>query len=84
MSVFAPSKPEKIVAHQLYEAKRLLLEHQAAAEYHGAMVAMYGQRVNRLAKPVPDTTPCSTCASFDGKRCGAAEQFHDFSCHTPD
>lgn len=46
--IFAPTKPEKIVEHQLYEARRLKLEHQAAAEHHQALAQMYGAREVRL------------------------------------
>lgn len=48
MSLFTPTKPEKIVAHQRYEAERFLLEHEAAAEYHKAMAEMYRARLERL------------------------------------
>lgn len=48
MSLFTPTKPEKIVAHQRYEAERFLLEHKAAAEYHAAMAEMYRARLERL------------------------------------
>ena len=46
--IFAPTKPEKIVEQQLYEARRLKLEHQAAAEHHQALAQMYGAREVRL------------------------------------
>jgi len=48
MSLFAPTSPQKIVAHQRYEAERLLLEHEAAAEYHKAMADMCRSRITRL------------------------------------
>jgi hypothetical protein len=51
--IFAPTNPEKIASQQLYEAKRLLLEHQVAAEYHAAMVAMCKGRITRLSAPEP-------------------------------
>jgi hypothetical protein len=46
--IFAPTKPEKVMEHQLYEARRLLLEHEAAAEYHKAMAEMCRGRIERL------------------------------------
>ena len=46
--IFAPTKTEKIVERQLYEARRLKLEHQAAAEHHQALAQMYGARELRL------------------------------------
>ncbi len=46
--IFAPTNPEKIASQQLYEAKRLLLEHEVAAEYHQAMVSMCRNRIARL------------------------------------
>lgn len=46
--MFAPTKPEKILDHQIYEAKRLHLEHAAAAEYHEAISQMAQQRLVRL------------------------------------
>ena len=30
------------------EAERMMLEHEAAAEYHGALAAMYRDRIERL------------------------------------
>lgn len=50
--IFAPTNPEKIASQQLYEAKRLLLEHQVAAEYHTAMVGMCKSRIARLSDPI--------------------------------
>ncbi|NDZ11523.1 hypothetical protein C7T35_01245 [Variovorax sp. WS11] len=46
--IFAPLSPEKVVAQQLYEARRLALEHRAAAEHHAALADMYDGRVERL------------------------------------
>ncbi len=39
---------EHMVDGQLYEAQRLLLEHEAAAEHHAALAEMYRKRVLRL------------------------------------
>lgn len=46
--IFAPTKPEAIAAKQLQEAQRLLLEHEAAAEYHQAIARMCQSRIARL------------------------------------
>lgn len=46
--IFSPTKPEKILETQIYEAKRLHLEHAAAAEYHQAISKMAEQRLIRL------------------------------------
>lgn len=46
--IFAPTNPEKIASQQLYEAKRLLLDHRAAAEHHDALARMYEARIARL------------------------------------
>jgi len=45
---FAPTNPEKVREQQLYEAKRLQLEHAAAAEHHKALADMYAARIERL------------------------------------
>lgn len=52
---FKPTSPQKIVAQQRYEAERLRLEHEAAAEQHTAAAkthaeyaAMYIARIQRL------------------------------------
>lgn len=46
--IFKPTSPLKIVAQQRYEAERLRLEHEAAAEHHAALARMYLQRIQRL------------------------------------
>ena len=46
--IFAPTNPAKIVVQQRYEAERLRLEHEAAAEHHAALAVMYAGRINRL------------------------------------
>lgn len=56
--IFRPTDPAKIIKDDLYEAKRLLLEHQKAAEYHSAMSGMLKERIVRLeaispAAPLP-------------------------------
>ena len=53
--IFAPTKPEKIRTHQLREAERALLEHEAAAEFNTAMAAMLRQRIKRLAQTKDQT-----------------------------
>lgn len=55
--MFKPTNPDKIVQQQLYEARRLRLEHQAHAEYHAAMAEMLKAREERLTKEQP------SCAS---------------------
>lgn len=42
------TKPERIAADLLYEARRLLILHEAAAEDHQAQADMYRKRVERL------------------------------------
>lgn len=46
-----------IVNEQLYEARRQLVEHEAAAEHHAALTEMYRRRIQRLsfAEPKDDT-----------------------------
>lgn len=46
--IFSPTNPAKIVAQQRYEAERLRLEHEAAAEHHAALAVMYAGRISRL------------------------------------
>lgn len=48
MSIFAPTDPAKVAKQQLYEARRMLLEHRAHAEYHDAMSLMLEHRIARL------------------------------------
>lgn len=56
--IFSPTNPEKIASQQLYEARRMLLEHRAAAEYHDTMARMYEMRIARLsAAEPPKATP---------------------------
>ncbi len=40
---------DALVDEQLYEARRKLLEYEAAAEHHAAMTEMYRRRVERLS-----------------------------------
>jgi hypothetical protein len=46
--IFASTNPEKILQQQITEAKRIHLEHAAAAEYHQAIAQMAKQRLVRL------------------------------------
>lgn len=46
--IFKPTNPQKIVSQQRYEAERLRLEHEAAAEHHAALAQMYAARIDRL------------------------------------
>ena len=53
--IFKPTAPTKILTQQRYEAERLRLEHEAAAELHAAAAkshteyaAMYLARTQRL------------------------------------
>jgi hypothetical protein len=46
--IFKPTSPSKILTQQRYEAERLRLEHEAAAEHHAALAAMYIARIQRL------------------------------------
>jgi hypothetical protein len=48
LTIFTPTNPAKIVAQQRYEAERLRLEHEAAAEHHAALAVMYAGRISRL------------------------------------
>jgi hypothetical protein len=67
----------------LHEAQMARLEHEAAAEHHGALARMYAERVKRLeaevyrpqhAEPEPRTEPetqekaASPLYSLDGNR----------------
>lgn len=38
----------EVLAEQLYEAERLHVEHQAAAEMHAALAAVYRMRITRI------------------------------------
>ena len=65
--IFSPTSPEKVVATQLFEARRLALEHRAAAEHHAALAAMYEGRVERLE---PLNTPASKADARRSARTG--------------
>lgn len=47
-SLFQPVGADKVREQQLFEARRLMLEHEAAAEHHEALAIMYRTRVERL------------------------------------
>lgn len=47
-SAFKQVDADQVAEHQLFEARRALLEHEAAAEFHEAMSVMYRGRVERL------------------------------------
>lgn len=42
--------PEAVIEDQLYEARRLALDHRAGAEHHAALADMYDLRVKRLER----------------------------------
>lgn len=46
--IFTPTKPEKLLEQQMRDAKRIHLEHAAAAEYHAAIAKMAADRLVRL------------------------------------
>jgi len=48
LKMFRPVAAQEIMEHQLFEAERLTVEHEAAAEHHGSLAEMYEQRVRRL------------------------------------
>lgn len=48
--IFHPESADEVRRDQLFEAERLQVEHQAAAEMHAALSAVYGMRVARLRK----------------------------------
>lgn len=48
LNPFTPPALGKIIDEQLYEARRLALEHEAAAEHHDALAMMYRARIDRL------------------------------------
>lgn len=58
--MFTPTSPSKIVQQQLYEAQRLHLEHEAAAEHHKALSDMFKARVARLSAPAAELVPKET------------------------
>jgi hypothetical protein len=41
--------PERRAAQLLEDARMAVIEHEAAAEHHGALARMYRQRAERLA-----------------------------------
>ena len=48
MNLFKRITAEKLIADQLYEARRSKVEHEEAAEHHNALAVMYGNRIRRL------------------------------------
>lgn len=61
--IFEPTDPAKIVKKDLYEARRLLLEHQKAAEYHTAMTGMLKVRIVRLEAQAAEASPQPTATA---------------------
>lgn len=50
---FRPVAAADVLARQLFEAERLHAEHQAAAEMHAALAAVYRIRVERIRRGQP-------------------------------
>jgi hypothetical protein len=50
----------------LREAHMARIEHQAAAEHHKALAAMYAQRAARLEREIYDNRPMSLRENLDG------------------
>lgn len=48
MNLFKRITAEKLIAYQLYEARRAKVEHEASAEHHNALAIMYANRIRRL------------------------------------
>ena len=48
MKVFARQTKDDVIKEQLYEAERLHLDHQAAAEMHASLASTYKVRIDRL------------------------------------
>lgn len=56
-SLFHRVPHDQVAKDQLYEARRLVLEHEAAAEHHDALAVMYRNRVERLSEHVGQDDP---------------------------
>ena len=48
LNLFRAPSAEEIHTDQLEDARRLALEHEAAAEHHDALATMYRGRIQRL------------------------------------
>lgn len=57
--IFKPNSNEylKRAAVMLREANLARVEHQAAAEHHGALAQMYAERASRLERELYDSKP---------------------------
>lgn len=49
-ALFTREAVQKIITDQLYEARRLAVEHEGHAEHHEALARMYRARIERLQK----------------------------------
>ena len=68
MDLFKPPPADIIVAEQLYEAQRKMLEHEAAAEHHAALAEMYRRRVDRLTATDVGERPIAAIDLKTGRR----------------
>lgn len=58
LKVFRPVPAVDVMREQLFEAERLQVEHQAAAELHAGLAAVYRMRTDRLRLALaPVATP---------------------------
>lgn len=51
-------QPESREADLLFEARRAVIEHEAAAEHHDALALMYRGRIERLEAHAKERSQC--------------------------
>lgn len=55
--LFHRQSAREVLAEHLYEAERLQVEHQAAAEMHAALAAVYRMRMERTRRELAAVRP---------------------------
>jgi hypothetical protein len=71
-------------AQMLQEARAALLEHEIAAEHHGALARMYCERIKRLEADLSSAHPTETPASIEPRPCDAPDpQASERGLHGP-
>lgn len=55
--IFRPTSFRKLAEHQMREARMALLDHEAAAEFNGAMARMLRERITRLESQLNQFQP---------------------------
>jgi hypothetical protein len=69
----SPAPHLRRAAQMLQDARAALLEHEVAAEHHGALTWMYRERIKRLEAELSSGHPIETPASIEPRPCDAPD-----------